>query len=351
MNITSKAILMALTILLPVSRSFAQNKTQRIDSLMNKAHQGGQFDGAVLVADEQGICYKNGFGMANLPGKTANEQGTRFFIASVTKPFTAVLIMQLIEKRKIDLTSTLSNYLPALVKDEIKKVTIHQLLSHTSGIPDFLDGSVSSETVYTDDWFTRKLNTLTLDSTAGKFKYASSTYVLLAHIIEKVSGSSYAENLSKNIFQKAAMNNSHSLITGETTKNIATGYVIKDSVTTKAPFLNPALFKGAGSVYSTVEDLYRFDRALYTESLLKDQYKEMMFTTQSNGPYGYGWSTRKLPIGKVVYHEGDLPGYTCIFFRAIERKYCIILLSNNQSHDRYKLDIVKRITGILDGGL
>jgi CubicO group peptidase (beta-lactamase class C family) len=230
----------------------------------------------------------------------------------------------------------------------MKRVTVHQLLSHTSGIPEFLDGSISSEKKYTDQWFTEKLNALVLDSIAGRFKYVSSTYVLLAHIIEKATGRSYSENLNKNIFEKAGMRNSGNLVTGESIKNIATGHITKDSAVIKAPFVNPAIFKGAGSVYSTVEDLYHFDQALYSNALLNDQFKQKMFTSQSNGPYGYGWFIRRLPIGNIVYHEGDLPGYTCIFFRGIEKKYCIVLLANNQSHDKYKLDIVKRITSILN---
>ena len=344
------AILMALAILLPAHKLIAQNKTGKLDTLLHKIHNEGKFAGAILVANKQGVVYKNGFGNASLKPAIPNNFNTVFYIASISKPFTSVLIMQMVQRGKINLGNTLQDYLPHLKNKSMRKVTLHQLLSHTSGIPDFVDGT-TSEKKYTEQWFTKKLDSLTFDSTAGKeFKYANSTYVLLAYIIERVTGKPYAKNLEENILKPSGMHQSGSLVSGQKIKNIAEGLVILDSIITVASYLNPASFQGAGSIYSTVEDLYKFDQALYGDKLLAVKYKEMMFTNQSEAPYGYGWFVRKLPVGKVVMHEGDFPGYTSLIFRAIENNYSIILLANNQSHNKYKQEIVKQVIGVLMEG-
>ena len=342
-----KVILMAMAILLPESKLIAQSKSKKMDTLLQTIHREGKFDGAILVANKQGVVYKNGFGNATLKPVTHNEFSTVFYIASLSKPFTSILIMQLVQKGKVKLSYKLEDYLPHLKNQNMRKVTIHQLLSHTSGIPDFIDGTVSEKN-YTDEWFTQKLDGLKLDTASEKkFKYANSTYVLLAHIIKKVTGKSYAKNLQESILSPLGMHKSGSLVTGQKIKGIAEGHVIRDSIIGVAPYLNPASFEGAGSVYSTVEDLYKLDQALYADKLLGGQYKELMFTNQSDAPYGYGWFIRKLP-GKVVMHEGDFPGYTSLIFRAIEKNYFIIMLDNNQSHDKYKQEIVRRIVNVLN---
>jgi len=343
-----KVILMAMVILLPASTLIAQSKNKKLDTLLQKIHREGKFDGAVLVANQQGVVYKNGFGNTSLKPATPNKFNTVFYIASLSKPFTSILIMQLVQRGKIKLDNKLESYLPHLKNENMRKVTIHQLLSHTSGIPDFIDGTVSEKN-YTNEWFTQKLDSLKFDTASEKkFKYANSTYVLLAHIIEKVTGKSYAKNLKENILNPAGMHKSGSFVTGQKIKGIAEGHVIRDSIISVAPYLNPASFQGAGSVYSTVEDLYKFDQALYSDKLLGAKYKELMFTNQSDGPYGYGWFIRKLPVGKVVMHEGDFPGYTSLIFRAIEKNYFIIMLGNNQSHDKYKQEIIRQIVGVLE---
>jgi CubicO group peptidase (beta-lactamase class C family) len=326
----------------------AQPGLARVDSLMQGYHQSGKFTGAVLVAQNGSIVYNRGFGKADLAANTPNEPGTVFFIASLTKPFTAVLIMQLAEAGKLQMEHTLGRYFPGLKNEAVRQVTIHQLLSHTSGIPDFIGPSLVTEKGLTDAWLTGQLDQLTPDPAPGKeFRYANSTYIVLARILEKIYRKPYARLLKENILDKCGMTRSGSMVTGEKVKNSAKGYVMAESTLTEAAPMDLSVFKGAGSVYSTADDLFKFDQALYTQKLISDHSKELMFSTTGN--YGYGWFIRQIPgTGKAVYHEGGVPGYTSLLFRAVEKKYCIILLSNNESDDPHKGQITRSIVGVLN---
>lgn len=345
-----KVIVMAVAMLLSAGRLLAQGKNEKLDTLLQTLHRQGKFDGAILVADSYGVVYENGFGKARLHPGTPNSIHSVFCIASLSKPFTSLLVLQLVQKGTIKLDDKLDSFLPRLKNENIRKVTIHQLLSHTSGIPDFIDGT-ATEKNYTDNWFTQKLDNLpSIAGSEKKFRYVSSTYVLLAHIIEKVTGQSYAENLRENILKPSGMHHTGAMVSGLKLEHVAEGHVVRDSVLTVAFYLNPASFQGAGSIYSTVGDLYKFDQALYADKLLGAKYKDMMFTIQSDASYGYGWAVPEMPVGRVVMHEGDFPGYTSVLFRAIEKKYCIAMLSNNQSQSKYKTEILKLVVHVLNEG-
>lgn len=348
MKTKMKAIFMAMGMLCAFFNVSAQSKSTKIDSLLKSFYDKGQYNGSVLVGEKGIVVYEQGFGDADRTAHKPNRANTVINIASITKPFTAVLLMQLVEANKIKLESTLDDYLPGIKNEAMRKVTIHQLLSHTSGIPDFVDASLIIEKDLTAAWFTDQLNKISPQKTiSGVYKYANSTYVILAFIIEKVSGLSYAECLKKNIFDKCGMSSSGSLTTKEQVKGSAKGYVKKEGAIIEANYINASVYKGAGSIYSTVQDMFKFDQALYTDKLLSNKYRDMMYTTTGN--YGYGWFVRPFPgIGKVVYHEGGIPGYTGLLFRAVEKGQTVILLSNNESDDSYKQQITRGVINILN---
>ena len=349
MTLKKKAIIVATVTLLPFLNLFAQNKTAKIDSLIRRLYAASQFTGSVLVAEKDHILYQHGFGKADYAANKPNTPNTVFYIASLTKPFTSLLIMQLVEAGKLRLNNTLIDFFPGLKNEAIRKVTIHQLLSHTSGIPDFVDPSKVSVREMTDGWFIDHLNKLTTDTLpASTFKYANSTYIILAHIVEKITAMSYAACLKKNIMDKCAMQQSGAVAVGKVIRNAAKGYVKSDSGMVEVPHINLAVFKGAGSVYATAADLYKFDRSLYTKKLLSNKYNELMFSSTTE--YGYGWFIKQVPdLGKVVYHVGGIPGYNSLLLRAIEKNYCIVLLSNNDSDGADQQQIAKSIIGILNG--
>jgi CubicO group peptidase (beta-lactamase class C family) len=150
----------------------------------------------------------------------------------------------------------------------------------------------------------------------SQFSYANSTYILLSFIIEQVTGKSLGENLKEHIFNKAAMDDSGCEKSGEIIKNYASGYIDNDGVLSTAPYgyLTP-VFKGAGAMYSTVEDLYKWDQALYLEVLLPNKAKQKMFTVVKE-PYAYGWFVREIPqVGKMYSHEGGFSGFSSLVVR------------------------------------
>ena len=176
-----------------------------------------------------------------------------------------------------------------------------------------------------------------------QFEYASSTYILLRFIIEKVTGKSYETNLKENILDPAGMTNTGIIHNHEILNNRAMGYLNANGNYQNAlPIANHEIFIGASSIYSTAGDLLKFDQALYTDKLLKQKEKEQMYTIVEP-PYGYGWFISDDSInGKIVSHGGDVFGYTSLLERRLKDKIAIIILSNLQGVDR------KTIVNILE---
>jgi CubicO group peptidase (beta-lactamase class C family) len=347
MKLRANAIWMAMGALLSYGSLLAQDKTAQLDSLMRAFHGHGQFTGAVLVAEGGKVLYKGGFGKADVGANVANQPGTVFFIASLTKPFTALLVMQLVEAGQVKLENSLATYFPGLTNQGVRSVTIGQLLSHTSGIPDFIGPGLVPAGGLTDGWLTEQLNKLTPEKVpANEFRYANSTYIVLAHLIEKTLGKPYARCLEEKVFDKCGMTQSGSMVAGQHLGSRAKGYEKEGEALVEVRLLDLSAFTGAGSIYSTVEDLFKFDQALYSDKLISEKSRNLMFSATTG--YGYGWFVRQIPgVGKVVYHEGGIPGHNGLLFRAVERNYSIVLLSNRDADGAYMQQITKSILGVL----
>src|SRR6185295_18871081 len=237
----------------------AQNKVRQIDEVMSLYHKYQQFNGSVLVADNGKVIYKKGFGFANMEWNIPNEPDTRFRLGSITKQFTATLVLQLVEQGKLKLDGKVSDYLDSYRKDTGGKITIHNLLSHTSGVPNYTGQPGFIETVsrnpYAVDDFVKKYASGDLEFEPGaKFNYSNSGYFILGAIIEKVTGKPYEQVLKENIFDPAGMKNTgydhYDTIIGKR----AAGYVKTPRGYRNAPYLDMTIPYAAGSLYSTVED-------------------------------------------------------------------------------------------------
>lgn len=306
--------------------------------MLQQYHDSGQFDGAVLVAENGKVIYKNGFGYANMDWEIPNKPDTKFRIGSITKQFVAMLIMQLVEDGKIKLDGKIIDYIPEYRNETGNKITIFHLLTHTSGIPSYTSipgfWSDSTRNPYEIENMIRNFHSGDLEFEPGSsYSYNNTGYFLLAVIIEKVTGKSFEENLHEKVLGPVQMNNSGVVRNEKIIKNKANGYVNFDTTYVNERFFHMANILGAGDMYSTVEDLYLWDQALYTDKLLSEDYKEIMFTPVIND-YAFGWDISKIALGEssdsidVISHSGGILAFNTIIFRLIKENHLIVLLNN-----------------------
>src|SRR5512145_1892680 len=199
-------------ILVAQHAALAQNHAAKIQDVLSLAHKYRQFNGTALVAENGKVVYKGAFGMANMEWGIPNTPETRFRLGSITKQFTAALTLQLVEQGKIKLDAKISDYLPDYRKDIGEKVTIHHLLTHTSGIPSYTSQPGFFENVSRNPYkvadFVKKYTSGHLEFKPGaKYSYNNSGYFLLGAIIERVTGKSYEQVLKENILDPAGMKN------------------------------------------------------------------------------------------------------------------------------------------------
>lgn len=338
--------LIALTVVLYLfssNISFAQDKTRQIDELLNTYHQYGQFNGSVLVAENGKILLKKGFGSANMEWNIPNQTDTKFRLGSITKQFTALLIVKLAEDGKIKLDVPITTYLPDYPKTTGDKITIHHLLTHTSGIPNYTSFpdffKDKSRNPYTPEEFVKTFSSLPLEFTPGeKFRYSNSGYFVLGYIIEKVTGKTYEQYLQETVFTPLKMVNSGYDHSDVILKNRAAGYEKEGKNFSNTPYIDMSIPYAAGSLYSTVEDLYLWDQALYTNKLLSPTSMELLFksyiSTGGKDFYGYGWFISEKDNGKntsklkIVEHGGGINGFNTNIVRIPADKNLIVLLNN-----------------------
>ncbi|MCA1566136.1 MAG: serine hydrolase [Acidobacteria bacterium] len=319
---------------------FAQgsDKAARIDEYLTRANKIGQFNGSALVAENGKVIYKKGFGLANMEWNVPNEADTKFRLASVTKQFTAALILQLVDQGKLKLDGKLSEYLPDYRKEVGDKVTIHHLLTHTSGIPSYTSLPKFMEDASRNPYkvvdFVKKYASGDLEFEPGaKFRYNNSGYFLLGAIIEKIHGKPYEQVIKENIFDPLGMKNSgydrHDTILSKR----ASGYQKTPAGYTNAPYLDMSIPYAAGSLYSTVEDLYLWDQALYADKIVSAKSKELMYKPFLDN-YAYGWNISKVNLAQSketvnsVAHSGGIHGFSTLLTRYPEQKHLIVLLDN-----------------------
>lgn len=327
-----------LTISIAASAALAQDKAAKIDEMMKAYFEFGQFHGSVLVAENGKVIYKKGFGKANYEWDIPIEPNTKFRLGSITKQFTAALILQLQEEGKIDLQGKLSDYLPYYRKDIGDKVTIHQLLNHTSGIPSYTGLPRFFEDIsrnpYGVEEFVKKYCSGDLEFEPGsKFSYNNSGYFLLGAIVEQITGKKYEEVLQEKIFGPLGMKDSGFDHHATILKNRATGYNKTPDGYANSEYLDMSIPYAAGSLYSTVEDLFKWDRALDTEKVLKKDSKQLMFKPGLDD-YGYGFVIRDEVLGrtgkkvKTIGHGGGINGFNTLITRLPESDSVVVLLGN-----------------------
>jgi CubicO group peptidase (beta-lactamase class C family) len=307
----------------------AQDIETKVDDYIKAHIKSGNFSGSILIAYGNEMLVCKGYGMANIEHGILNTPKTKFRIGSITKQFTAMAIMQLQQKGFLSTEDPLTKFLPDYPDGD--KITIHHLLTHTSGVvnftslPELEDFKILKLPVKrTIELFKNK----PLDFEPGtSYRYSNSGYILLGYIIENVSKKSYAECLKENIFNPLNMKDSGYDSHSEIQKDRAAGYVLDRDGLVNADYIDMSIPHGAGALYSTVEDLYRWDRALYTEKLVKNDSLKKIFTPFKEN-YGYGWLISKKFKRECFGHGGGIEGFKANISRYPESNTCIIVLSN-----------------------
>jgi CubicO group peptidase (beta-lactamase class C family) len=334
-------------------RANKNDKVAKIQEVLTLAHKYRQFNGTALVAENGKVIYKGGFGMANMEWAIPNTPDTKFRLGSITKQFTSMLTLQLVEQNKIKLDATISDYLPDYRKDTGQKVTIHNLLTHTSGIPNYTAQPGFFENVsrnpYKVDEFVKKYASGNLEFEPGsKYNYSNSGYFLLGAIIERVTGKMYEQVLQENIFGPLGMKDTGYDHSDNIIPKRAAGYRKTPNGYTNAAYLDTSIPYAAGSLYSTVEDLYLWDQALYLDKLISAKSKELMYKPFLED-YAYGWVVTNASFKQngqpvqMIAHGGGINGFATTIARFPKEKNLIVLLDNTGQNVERVMDRIAKI--------
>lgn len=314
----------------------------RVDSFLSGQANTQQFSGSVLVAQHGRIVLARGYGMANWQNSTPATVNTRFYLGSITKEFTALTTLILQAQGKLHVSDRICTYI-ANCPPPWQLVTIHNLLTHTSGIPELDDAQISSTSP--QDWI-NSFDTYPLQFEPGsQFDYCSTCYQILAYIVQQAAGVPYSQLVQQMILNPLHMNRSgFDTMYYYAQPDSAVGY---ESWQVNAPTVEEhsdpqwSFLFGSGLLYSTVEDLYRWDQALYGNTLVSQQTLARAFTPYvaatffPGSRYGYGWYLAPSPVQghRLIWHDGMLDGFRNYIGRYVDDDVTIIFLSNLSTVD------------------
>lgn len=321
----------------PVSLQ-AQSKAKELDRLFNYYNQNGMFNGAVLAAEKGEVIYEKAFGFADFSKKTPLQTSSIFAIGSITKPFTAAAIMMLKEQGMIQFSEKISTFFPQL-SHYAEGVTIRHLLTHSSGIIDYLSRGLKLQQKSTEVTQEIVLENLAMQSAlefkpGEKFSYSNSNYVLLSQIIEMTTHQSYGSFLKENIFIPLGMDQTF-VYEGrkETLDNIVNSYVEYWEISKENEKYKAG---GDGNIYSTVEDLLKFVKSLFAFKLIRaesfgeafDEKTSLFRSETKKSRYGFGWEFINHPSGRIVYHRGAMAGFCSQLWGRPDQESFLIILCN-----------------------
>lgn len=344
------------------ARAVPAAETEAINTLMTNLYERGQFNGSIIVARDGKVIYRNAFGEANRESHRQFTPTTPSCLASVSKQFTSMLIMLLSEQGKINYDDPISKYIPKL-ENCVDGITVRHLLTHTSGIPDVGDLGIDHSGLTESEVLKAIIKQHSQFPRPGqRYQYSNTGYTLLAMIVEQVTGKSFSVCLRDNIFNPLGMNSTFlDDGSGHNLNLAATGYDEYGNIDGSPPHdfpllrrLLPDYTKGDGGIYSTVDDLLKWDQALYTNRLVRQSTLEEAFAPgkvkEGVSTYGFGWNiSRKYFLfgDKYVWHTGSTAGYRAFIGRRLGEKLTVIMLTNKGNSPR--VEINDAIVNILHG--
>ena len=295
------------------------------------------FNGVTLVASGDQIILLKAYGLAQVNEQEEMTVDHQFQIASVSKSFVAVSILQLVEAGKLTLDQTIDKYFPDMPNAEL--ITIHQLLTHTSGLYSGDDLTNYSQVTTVDEIIAPafKSSNLYYEEPGTYSIYSNLGYDVLGAIIEQVSGQTYADYIEEHVLIPAGMTQSGLNMEGLVLENMATAYNGNISEGDEAKVLHPSFGYSSGGLHSTAMDLYKYDRALHSNLLISQESYDLMTQESSKvgtKSYGYGWYVNT-GVEDTVSHPGNLIGWHSMLLRHQEDKVTVILLTNHDENDMF----------------
>jgi CubicO group peptidase (beta-lactamase class C family) len=326
---------------------------EEVNALVRRLCGADLFSGSVLLANDDGVLLERACGEASKRFHVANNTETKFNLGSMNKMFTSVAIAQLAERGVLSYDDPISKYVDEswLPREITDRVTIHHLLTHTSGLGSYFNDTYwegSRELYRSVDDFKPLVNGETLAFAPGsEFRYSNTGMLLLGVVIESVTGHSYFEHIRAKIYEPAGMTNTDSYEMDYPVENLAIGYIRDpDSEYGWENNLYKHVIKGgpAGGGFSTVGDLYRFALALRENTLVSPETLQLVWTSHSDASYGYGFGVRTLPAGRVVGHGGGFPGLNGNLDIFVDSGYVVAVLAN---YDGGADPVAQRINNLL----
>ncbi len=298
------------------------SSVEKIDTYLNSEN----FRGSILISRNSTIEMHKSYGFSDTEHTIANTNKTKYNIASLSKAFAAAAILQLCERKQLNLHDQISKYIIYWPCD--KNFTIHHLLTHTSGIIDIDHSKINLDVKDPQAGIITLIKESPLEFEPGtKLKYSNAGYILLAYLVELISKQTFEEFLNENIFTKLNMHD------------------------TFCDYHEKTINKGCGGIYSTTEDLFKWCKSFDTEFVLKKESMSQIFTKHfqdqdfSNSHWGYGWVLDKFFNKSFAFHTGKTIGFSSVIFKFLDEDICVILLSNSYDTQAFKLafDLAKII--------
>lgn len=321
------ALLAAIT-----TNAYAQPSKAKLDSLMNYHSEEHGFNGVAFVSYKGQTLLSRAYGYKNVGKKQKNDENTIFQMGSNTKQFTAEIILQLASQKKLDLQDKLTKYFPGYPKGD--KITIENLLTHTTGIYNYTDSQWSAnitKPVSRAEMIARFRDMPLSFEPGEKFEYSNSNYVLLGYIIEDITHKKYETVVRENILKPCGMTHSGFDFANLKDKNKATGYfsIDKDQVE-EAPIADSTVSYAAGALYSTIGDMNKWHQALQSHKLLSKEWQDKAYVPFKKR-YAYGWIIDTMMGHRLIGHSGGIHGFVTYEMRVEEDDVDILLLQNNMS--------------------
>jgi CubicO group peptidase (beta-lactamase class C family) len=338
----------AIAVLL-VGVCLAQDNSARMEQVVQSYVANKQFMGSVLVAQDGKVVFSKGYGFANLEWDVPNSPPAKFRLGSVTKQFTAACILLLEERGKLKIDDAVKKYMPD-APAAWDKVTIFNLLTHTSGIPSFTgfpDYASTEAIATTPEKLVARFRDKPLEFQPGeKWNYSNSGYVLLGYLIEKISGQSYSQFVQDNIFTPLGMKDSGYDSNSAIIAHRAAGYAPSDKGLINAGYIDMSIPLSAGALYSTTEDLLRWEQGLFGGKLLSVASLQKM-TTPFKNDYAFALAVRDANGHKVIEHGGGIEGFNTQLSYYPDDKLTIVVLANQNTGATG--DIASKLAALVHG--